>query len=105
MNSKTITQLLSDLGTTPDQVASTLQEQGIKGFVGNPFYCPVAKYLTQKGVHNCGVAPFTITYDISKWFPFSRKVYVPEVVKDFVIAFDGGSYPTLGTPIGNSNHE
>ena len=40
-----VTDLLANLGSTPEQVAASLRERGVKGFRHAAGSCPIANYL------------------------------------------------------------
>ncbi len=89
---KTITELLDELGETPDKVAAKLQELGIVGTPGCRASCPVAVYLKLNGFGLAEVAStWACTYQASNWIC----VDLPLAVRQFVRLMDMGKWPEL----------
>jgi hypothetical protein len=89
-----VTEWLTELGSTADEVADTLRAAGIKG-TSSAWKCPVAKWLQAKvtaaGGHSVSVGPT----GASVWLDADRyagqRVYVdtmPSPVRAFIRAFD-----------------
>lgn len=86
---KTVPELLAELGNTPEEIAKKLWSMRMFGYKCDSGRCPVANYLRKEtgtdavevGGHLCWVDG--VQYDL------------PEPVSEFVINFDGNSYPFL----------
>jgi hypothetical protein len=91
-----IIKLLNRLGETPDRVAQTLQALGHKGTPTWPESCPVANYLREY-YGNASVANRILVWKDSEDAPknFDNAVQTPDVINDFITAFDAGEYPEL----------
>jgi hypothetical protein len=76
------------LGTSADEIATSLARHGYTGRIGDPGKCPLANYLTDhfKGrTFRVGV-------------PISRSTFsLPNAATEFVRAFDVGEYPDLAS--------
>lgn len=88
-----ITKLLTDLGSTIQKVAATLQRLGITGTPGATCDCPVAKYLDGNGIPISYVSSMQVVYAEGDRFG----VHVPRAVGDFIVDFDENPdiYPEL----------
>lgn len=85
-----VTELLTRLGTTEEQVAFALRAAGITGWIGRGYRCPIANYLTANGV--------TIGYVTCERIKLGdAEAVMPGPIGDFVAAFDEGRYPQLVT--------
>jgi hypothetical protein len=89
---------LQALGTTAQQVADTLDAEGIKGARMRASACPIANYLRDiyPDATTCLVSPLRATVSVSN----SRKetgdsVRLPQAITDFINRFDMGKYPNL----------
>lgn len=82
--------VLSDLGDSPETVASFLEGQGVKGRRYAPQRCPVAVYLQRvfPDVGYLEVGPL--------WIPLGpARVNTPPPIRRFIDAFDDGQFPAL----------
>jgi hypothetical protein len=92
-----ISQALSKLGSTPQEVYQTLLAQNCKGKILNGGGCPLANYLQR--VTDLEVIVTDVVYvrhltDITD----SRRVPLPDPVRSFRIAFDNGLHQDLIEP-------
>jgi hypothetical protein len=80
-----VLQLLRDLGSTPDEVASSLAAQDVTGVPDDPRCCPIANYL-----HDSGIAVTLVcSMEIRAWGELLLvSGEVPEPVAEFIKAFD-----------------
>lgn len=92
-----VREYLLSLGDTPDQVAQTLQAQGIKGRRGSSCFCPLAVALNNR--YGESAQAFVSHTDVMLYDgPESANNYLvvnPLQIADFVEAFDRGIYPEL----------
>ncbi len=92
--------LLEALGATSDEVASRLEEFGVRGFVADSRGCAVATYLnavvgSDPQVRSVAVlAERVLISPMKRWRP-PVTVALPESVRRFVAEFDAGKYPRL----------
>lgn len=86
---------LMRLGDSPDAIARTLQDQGIRGRRFCALLCPVAWYLRRHcGFGNVSVTPSNIMWDSD----LSRNIRpTPDTVVEFLLRFDRLVYPQLLT--------
>jgi hypothetical protein len=77
------------LGSTPEEVARTLQEEGIRGVRRSKCDCPIARYLQQHGFESAEVG-FYVHVNVGKMC-----FLTPPHVKRFILDFDKGLYPEL----------
>lgn len=91
---------LLSLGSTPDQVAETLQAQGIKGYRASADSCPLAHALNAH--YGEGVQAFVTHTDVTlARYPVASDanndylIVNPLQIADFVSLFDSGEYPEL----------
>jgi hypothetical protein len=83
---------LKALGTTREQVASTLDRLGIRGRRGDCRTCPVALYLTDV----TGGHVLVDVLDVRLGSPADHVlVMLPTPVRDFIDRFDQDYYPGL----------
>jgi hypothetical protein len=93
-------QELSDLEDT-GLIAQYLQEQGIKGQCADPSRCAVAEYLTSKLPSNWVVSvtryDVLVAKTIEDFYDIGTATYVdtPQMVGDFITAFDSYEFPFL----------
>jgi hypothetical protein len=96
MNNQQAMQLLMDLGDNAEQVASSLKEQGIKGY-HSCYSCPIARFLIKNGAvyGRCAVASLiSLSWDLAS--EAGANSFDPPVgVRMFITAFDSGAYPEL----------
>lgn len=95
-----VREYLLSLGKTPDQVAETLQAQGIKGYRASADSCPLAKALNAH--YGEGVQAFVTHTDVTlACDPVGldgndeHMIVNPLQVADFISLFDSGKYPEL----------
>lgn len=95
-----VREYLLSLGGTPNQVAETLQAQGIRGYRASADSCPIAMALNNH--YGAGVQAFvthtdvTLAYDpVGSDVNYEHMVVNPLQVADFISLFDSGKYPEL----------
>jgi len=79
---------LRALGSTDDEVATTLREKGIKGWRGYTDACPLAQFLRAEGFALVNVTD--TSFDVDDYH-----AALPEGARSFVASFDGSLYPDL----------
>jgi hypothetical protein len=86
------------LGSTPDEVAATLEAAGARGVRHNAHECPVSRYLLDA----CGALKVMTTlalaevyYSTGLGYLSVDRVKLPRPVYEAIIAFDSGDYPQL----------
>lgn len=87
-----IRQGLEALGLTPDLVADSLREMGIRGRRGSCMACPVARWALMQGLHSPSLDTLTLTW----WDRMEEKRYettLPLPVTLFIERFDDPSGP------------
>ena len=90
---------LRSLGSTPRDVAKTLEELGIKGDLQNPHTCPVSRFVKAlpepwiRGVITTGCSGVTIYSEDD--LETGLRIRFPNPVRDFVEMFDVGTFPEL----------
>ena len=84
-----LSELLSALGDTPEQVALILESEGVKGVRRQVDLCPVAQYLTDKAGIPVAMGIWTV------WTLDHVEVKVPRCVTEFVFMFDKDKFPHL----------
>lgn len=88
-----IVNALRRLGDTPDQVARTLTEMGIKGRQEDSMSCPLANYLRRElRVERASVFQWAIVH-LPNGQGFSPNT--PDPAYKFAVLFDKGEYPQL----------
>jgi hypothetical protein len=97
-------QLLAGLGTSPDEVAVTLEAAGVHGVPRSNQACAIALYLTalmgsDSGVRSVAIGPCSLVMEVISppdGRPAGRLlVQLPKPVRRFVAAFDAQEYPML----------
>ncbi len=83
MNRAEAIKALESLGSTPDEVAQSLRDKGIKGARCHTGYCPLAK-LIGGYVHVQGA-----------YVGREEGFELPKACKEFIRAFDYGSYQDI----------
>jgi hypothetical protein len=102
-----LSDVLTDLGPTADDIAATLRAAKITGDRHNSSTCPIARYLTQR-VRQAAPSSQIITVSVHTRIHIeiddpdtghcSVTIETPEAVDQFITAFDGdGAYPDLVT--------
>lgn len=92
MDRHKIQEVLLKLGTSPDQVAESLKNQGCLGSPYSDEYCPVAKYLRKETQSYVSVSTRHAYFEPT----FSDKgIPLPSAVAGFVVWFDAGIFPDL----------
>lgn len=97
---RVVTKKLEALGDTPDDIARSLEELGIKGLDGEARMCPLAIYLDRelKSVRNYDIAvrPKNVELRCPGFFGV-REFVVPlsDMDQRFITLFDRGTYPQL----------
>lgn len=94
MTAERVRELLEGLGSTPDEVASSLRAAGVSGVRFLCRRCPVANYLRENGVHEPKVSRNLITWQACEQVP-------PRAVAEFIRRFDQGdpAFRDLGQPV------
>lgn len=96
--------LLAGLGTSPDQVAGSLEAAGVNGVPKNNRSCAIALYLSalmgsDPRVRSIKVGHCSLFIELasaSGTRPAGRlQVQLPKPVRHFVAAFDAQSYPAI----------
>lgn len=95
--------LLRALGSTPQEVARSLESSGARGVPQDPRACAVASYLTavvgaDPGVRSLHVNRLTVDLRPEAWWQRRVTVALPPQVRRFVAAFDAMAYPRLLSP-------
>ncbi len=85
------------LGNTPDEVAASLDAEGIKGLRFRAQDCPIANYLRHiyPEATTCLVGSDRATVKVDVYEDNSESVQLPEAVIHFIADFDLGKYPNL----------
>ncbi|MGD0311369.1 MAG: hypothetical protein ABSC90_02810 [Acidimicrobiales bacterium] len=100
-------QLLAGLGSSPDEVAVTLESAGVQGVPKSNQACAIALYLralmeADSGVRSVAIGPCSLVMEIitpPDGRPAGRLVVqLPKPVRRFVAAFDAQQYPMLTRP-------
>lgn len=91
--------LIDGLGPTPDDIAGSLAEQGVRGIPGNKEGCALACFLravvgADPAAVEVAVQRRTVVIRTSRWRP-SVRIPLPTQAKVFVDAFDARFYPNL----------
>lgn len=91
--------ILDAMGSTPDEVRTTIESTGIKGEPISPRRCPVARYLGSQGFGDSYDLVTTYSKVIVWWSgtdsEHQAQVPIPEPVRGFIEKFDQGLYPWL----------
>jgi hypothetical protein len=88
---KDITNKLQELGNTPDAVAASLQEIGIKGIKKKSCHCPIANYISALTGKQCAVNSVVILLVEG----FESEPINNGAVSGFITNFDQGKYTFL----------
>lgn len=92
MNAAEVQVTLNLLGSTPREVAATLENKGIKGYrrcSRGP--CPVEVFLTEQFPEVAWSVGLTVAVDLLN----PSDVPLPPPVATFIRSFDNGRYPRL----------
>ncbi len=96
--------LLAGLGDNPDQVAETLQSNGVHGVPRDNRSCAVARYMSavvgsDPSIRSVTVGPCSVMLSLVRPDdnrPAGRlQIQLPKPVRDFVAAFDASQYPMV----------
>lgn len=96
--------LLAELGSTPDEVARTLESTGVQGVPRDNRSCAVALYLSalvgsEPGIRSVAVGPcslmITLVTPVDARPAGRLQVQLPKAVRGFVAAFDARHYPEV----------
>jgi hypothetical protein len=95
-----ISQLLTGLGSTPDEVASSLASEGVRGLPRDVKECAVARYVNaiisaDKRVGRIVVGTTGLSLRGPHWWSSSTVMEMPVAIQQFVRAFDRDRYPFL----------
>jgi hypothetical protein len=93
---KPLPTLLSELGSTADEIAAKLAEAGIEGDINEPCSCAIAAFIKANGYPDVAVGTnndggFYVETDDHSEFTIGQAGPIP----DFIRAFDAGAYPHL----------
>lgn len=95
------TQLLNGLGSTTEDVVTTLEQSGVRGIPGNGTQCAVARYLhavmgADPGVREVIVGNHAVNVRPSRrWWSTCVVVPLSPIVCSFIQQFDRGTFATL----------
>ena len=101
---KQTSELLAGLGSSPDEVATTLHAAGVQGVPRNNQSCAIALYLTalmgsEGGIRSVAIGPCSLVMEVTSpedLRPAGRlSVQLPKPVRRFVAAFDAQQYPMI----------
>jgi hypothetical protein len=93
--------LLNGLGSTTDQVVTTLEQSGVRGIPGNGTQCAVARYLhavmgADPGVREVIVGNHAVNVrPTRRWWSTCVVVPLSPVICAFIQQFDRGTFATL----------
>jgi hypothetical protein len=95
-----ISQLLTGLGGTPDEVASALSREGVRGIPRDVKECAIARYVNaiisaDKRVGRIVVGTTGLSLRGPHWWSSSTVMEMPVAIQQFVRAFDRDRYPFL----------
>lgn len=82
-----ITSMLDELGTTAEEVRSSLKALNISGIPKTPCHCPIANFLKLKVAISSSVGRYEVLL-ISELESYS--VPLPQPVQSFISKFDSG---------------
>lgn len=93
---KSLPTLLSNLGTTADEIAAKLTDAGIAGDINEPCSCAIAAFIKASGYEDAAVGTnddggFYVETEDQQEYTIGRSGPIP----DFIRAFDAGAYPHL----------
>lgn len=99
---RALEEFVHGFGTTPDGVADSLTEAGVRGTPGDVTGCAIARYMqvvvgAEPSVSEVMVSEHKLRVT-RKWGRFPITVNLPRAVTAFVREFDAGSYPQLVDP-------
>jgi hypothetical protein len=96
---KRLREFLRDLGPTADSIAAKLRTLEVKGWLSDPFSCPLAAYLERCGYERPSVTPrcgITVSVPTSvEGITQAVTVGPTSAQKAFIRRFDKGRYPDL----------
>jgi hypothetical protein len=93
--------LLTGLGSTTEEVVTTLEQSGVRGIPGNGTQCAVARYLhavmgADPGVREVIVGNHAVNVRPSRrWWSTCVVVPLSPIVCSFIQQFDRGSFGSL----------
>jgi hypothetical protein len=89
---------LRSLGDTPDAIADTLAQLGVRGKLDDPFACPLVVALTDH--LDLGIDEVSVTHDRIEWGYRGAYEWIPTppACAAFIARFDEGHYPYLKAP-------
>lgn len=79
---------LKQLGFSPEEVAHSLMELGIKGKIHDADHCPLAVYLLRQGARFITVHAHCLEFE-------RLKVRTPSAIARFISLFDAGRWPEV----------
>lgn len=92
--------LFASLGSTPGELAGSLEGAGVRAQPGDPAASPVRLFLAavvgaDPNVKALRVEGGELVVDLRAWWRPTVSVPLPPVVRSFEIAFEAGCYPSL----------
>jgi hypothetical protein len=92
--------LLAGLGDSPEAVAATLRNGGVRGQRRRSNDCPVARYLNavmgaDERVGTLQVGLVWVLIRRGRWWSPALTIPTPRPVRQFILAFDGGRFSAL----------
>ena len=82
---------LAELGDTADAIAAKLEELGVRGYTGEPRYCPLFNYLVTQGVPVSTVDRSHVNLTAT----YRPHVPLTPAQREFVTRFDAGQFPSV----------
>ena len=98
MEREQVIKLLDDLGDTPNKIAASLKEKGIKGKPSDNESCPIAIFLIQEGASYdrfCSVGCNRIILYLPGGRGANIMIPTSTPIRAFTMDFDYGKYPEL----------
>jgi hypothetical protein len=95
-----VCRLLGGLGVSRGSVAASLETMGVRAAPDDPAGSPVALYLgavvgADPNVKSVRIGADSVIVCFRAWWRPEVRVPLPEVVRDFTVAFDARCYPSL----------
>lgn len=98
-----LSEYLASLGKTPDEVANSLRQQGVKGLVQSSYYCPILNGIYKACPNYWSGLRISNGVKIDGHWSYYASLndsqicdpVLPQPVMDFIGRFDSGEYPDL----------